>query len=216
MTPLRRQLKASMRAQRKALKASQRDFRARVAAMPMVKAAKRRRSFTRLLLAAVIALLLCFIRCDCDPGPAPKPLEADAGVTPVEQKKPVAPAVKPVKPGGLQGKVALAPRDGFDSNARTSPDWLDAFRLQVAARSPRLAECFQGTERPGALRWTCAVNPDSGAVSDQLFEPVGVVGELTKEQKACLTRVLSSPPYKVTAAQPNQALPNRVSMVIEF
>jgi len=205
-----------MKAQRRALQASQRELRARVAQLPEVKAAARRRRNRRIAVMTVLLLLLCFIRCDCEPGPAPFIEVPDAGV--LVMKKPVVtpkpPAVKPKSP--LAAKVSLGQRDGFGSNQRSTPDWLDAFRLQVAARSPRLSACFEGTERPGALRWVAAVNPESGAVSDQTLDPVGSALELTKEQRRCLTQVLSTPPFKKLAAIEGQALPDRVSMVIEF
>lgn len=204
---------------RKSIRASQRALRARVAAMPQIQKARRATRLKRLrraLTVAVVLLLLSFIRCDCGQGPLPEPVVVDAGAPLKEPIKPKPPLIKAVKPGALSGKVALAPRDGFDPNARTSPDWLDAFRLQVAARSPRLAECFQGTDHPGALRWATAVNPDSGAVSDQSFEPIGASIDLTREQKVCLSRVLASPPYKVVTTPTDKALPNRVSLIIEF
>ena len=207
------------REMRNAIRASQRAMRARVAAMPQIQKARRSarlRRLQRALTVAVVLLLLSFIRCDCADGPGLTPLIADSGVPVLEPKKPKPLQVKTVKPGPLSGRVALAPRDGFDSNARTSPDWLDAFRLQVSARSPRLAECFQGTARPGALRWVTAVNPDSGAVSDQSFEPIGASIDLTRDQKVCLGRVLSSPPYKAVTTPTDKALPNRLSMIIEF
>lgn len=202
---------------RKQVRENQRVLRERVAAMPQVQKARRAARLKRLqraLMVALVLLLLSFIRCDCGTGPTHEP--PDAGLPSVEPKKPKPPQVKVVKPGPLSGKVSLGPRDGFDPTARTSLDWLDAFRLQVAARSPRLAECFQGTERPGALRWACAVNPDSGAVSDQSLEPLGASVELTREQRACLVRVLASPPYKSLTTSTGQPLPNRVSMIIEF
>ena len=91
---------------------------------------------------------------------------------------------------------------------------LDDFRLQVAARSPRLALCFKGADRPGALRWNVALNPESGAVSDHVFEPVGAA-ELSPAQRECMQRTLSSPGYHVTQAD-RQSLSSRVSLVIEF
>lgn len=197
-----------MKAQRAALKA-------KIAELPQVKAAARRRRHRRIALLIVLLLLLLFIRCECEPG-MPMVIEVDAG-TPVVMALDAGRPKPVVKPKGpMQAKVSLGQRDAFGSNQRTSPDWLDSFRLQVAARSPRLAECFQGTERPGALRWVAAVNPESGSVSDQTFEPIGASLELTRDQRTCISRVLSSPPFKLVLAQPDQALLNRVSMVIEF
>ncbi|WNG58351.1 hypothetical protein F0U59_29125 [Archangium gephyra] len=92
---------------------------------------------------------------------------------------------------------------------------MDDFRIQVAARSPRLAQCFSGTERPGALRWTAAVNAASGSVSDHALEPVGTGGELSGKQRDCVQGVLSSPGYRLKPEQ-KQDLPGRVSIVIEF
>ena len=65
------------------------------------------------------------------------------------------------------------PRPGYETEAQPPPEWIDEFRLQATARSPRLAQCFEGTDRPGALRWVAALNPETGTVSDQELEPVG-------------------------------------------
>ncbi len=211
----RGELRAAMKAQRQALEASARALRERMSQLPQVQAAARRRRLRSTFTLAALLLVLCFIECDCDPRPGQLPEPVDAGVLVVEAKKPAPLTVKPVKKPPLKANVSLGPRDSFGTSQRPPPDWLDGFRLQVAARSPRLAECFQGTERPGALRWATAVNPDSGAVSDQTFEPVGIAIDLTKEQQTCLARVLSSPPYKVGVGEA-QALPRRVSLVIEF
>lgn len=86
--------------------------------------------------------------------------------------------------------------------------------MQVAARSPRLAQCFKGAERPGALRWDVALNPSSGAVSDQFLETVGAV-ELSAPQRECVERTLSNPGYHVSAL-PSEGLPTRVTLMIEF
>ncbi len=85
----------------------------------------------------------------------------------------------------------------------------------MAARSGRLSECFKGAEKPGALRWTTSVSPESGAVSQHELEPLGAGAEIQGEQRACVLQVLSNPAYKLGAAQ-KQALPNRLSLVIEF
>jgi hypothetical protein len=92
---------------------------------------------------------------------------------------------------------------------------MDEYRLQVAARSPRLARCFQGAGRPGALRWTASVNPTRGEVSDHQLQPIGGGAELRREQRECLLEALSSPPYRLTAPGA-PALPDRVGLVIEF
>ncbi|MBK7865320.1 MAG: hypothetical protein IPJ65_43340 [Archangiaceae bacterium] len=94
------------------------------------------------------------------------------------------------------------------------PAWLDEFRMQVAAASPRLAECFTGIERQ-ALRWSAAVNPKPGTVADHSLEPVGVGTDLTADQRTCVQAVLSSPVYRLTQLG-DEPLPRRVSLVIEF
>ncbi|APS00767.1 hypothetical protein [Pajaroellobacter abortibovis] len=55
-------------------------------------------------------------------------------------------------------------------------------RLQVVARSPRIAQCLIGMDKPGALRWTSFVNP--GVASGQESGPT----ELSK-RAACLISV---------------------------
>jgi hypothetical protein len=120
-----------------------------------------------------------------------------------------------VKRPALQGKVPEQPRPAFGPQNAGSPPWLDEFRMQVAARSPRLADCFTGVERPGALRWAAAVNPNGGSVSDHELEPVGVGTDLSADQRKCILGVLSSPKYQLTVPG-TSGLPNRVSLVIEF
>jgi hypothetical protein len=93
--------------------------------------------------------------------------------------------------------------------------WIASFRLQVSARSPRLAACFVGAPRPGALKWTASVEPGTGRVSDHTLEPALESDPLTAEQKACLLAVLSDPPYRL-AVEGARATPSRVSVAIEF
>lgn len=188
-----------------------REARARVDALPEVQRARRGRARRRALWAALLLLLLLFVRCDCAPEPAPAPEEpaavvVDAGVKP--------PTPKQVKRAPSRDRIAASVRPGYEPGAQPSPAWLDDFRLQVAARSPRLAQCFKGTDRPGALRWTVALNAGSGAVSDHVFEPVGLA-DLSVAQRDCLQRTLSAPGYHVTPGDA-QSLPARVSLVIEF
>lgn len=191
-----------------------REARAQVDAMPLVQQARRRRSQRRALLGALILLLLLFVRCDCAPQPlsaqAPEEVAAeavDAGVK--------APAPALLKRAPTNARITPSVRPGYEAGAQQAPEWLNDFRMQVAARSPRLALCFQGADRPGALRWSVALNPGSGSVSDHVFEPVGVA-ELSTAQRTCLQRTLSQPGYQVTMQDGVQRLPARVSLVIEF
>jgi hypothetical protein len=98
---------------------------------------------------------------------------------------------------------------------QAAPGWVDDFRLQVAARSPRLAECFVGLDKPGALRWTAAVNAKSGAVADHQIESVPPSPELQRGQHDCVVRILSNPNYTLRALQ-EEALPKSIALVIEF
>ena len=85
----------------------------------------------------------------------------------------------------------------------------------MAARSPRLAACFEGATRPGALRWTTRVEATTGTVSDQLLEPVLEADPLRATQRACVLEVLTSPRYTLEARD-RRSVPPRVSLVIEF
>jgi hypothetical protein len=111
----------------------------------------------------------------------------------------------------------VAPRDrpAFAGPAPDPLPWLAAFRLQVAARSPRLAECFVGAPRPGALKWSAAVEPRAGRVSDPSLEPTLSTEALTPTQRACALAVLSDPAYRLDAGS-GPSTPSRVSLVIEF
>ena len=96
------------------------------------------------------------------------------------------------------------------------PAWVEAFRLRVAARSQRLAECFTGAVKPGALRWTAALNPDTGAVADHELEPLPPSDPLTPTQHTCTVKVLSNPNYGGLVSKYAATLPENVSLVLEF
>lgn len=209
----RRELKE----RRRALKAMMREQKARARALlsanPLVRDARRKRWIRRGVVSSVLLLLLLFIRCDCGEGPLPEPAVADAGVKEkVVKPKPPPPKVK-LPP--LDGKLKAQPRPALEPSSPGGPPWLEEFRIQVAARSPRLAQCFTGTERPGALRMSAAVNPQGGTLADLELEPVGVGIDLTKEQRDCVSAVLTKPAYKLQAPGA-EGLPDRVSLVIEF
>lgn len=202
----RRALKAMMREQKAAA-------RALVAANPLVRDARRKRWIRRGVVSSLLVLLLLFIRCDCGEGPLPEPAVADAGVAEkVVKPKPPPPQVK-LPP--LDGKLNAQPRPSMAPASPGGPAWLEEFRIQVAARSPRLSQCFTGTERPGALRMSTAVNPQAGTLADLELEPVGVGIDLTQEQRECVSAALTKPAYKLKAPGA-EGLPDRVSLVIEF
>jgi len=87
--------------------------------------------------------------------------------------------------------------------------------MQVAARSPRLAQCFVGAQQPGRLKWSLSVEPHSGRVSDPVIEPMLLTDDLSRKERACVVEVLSDPPYDLqTGDEPST--PSRVGLVIEF
>jgi hypothetical protein len=215
---MRRAMREQKAALRKRMKQSRDAARAKLDAIPAVREARRKRRIRQGVGLVVLLLLALFFRCDCTPEPAvvvvaPTP---DAG-TPVVEKKPAVPVKVKQKP--LTGKVDTQPRGKYENDSSATPSWLDEYRLQVAARSPRLAECFTGAERPGALRWSASVNAASGAVSDHGLEPVGPGPSVQDSQRECVLRVLSNPPYKLNVPKEEaeqQKLPRRISIVIEF
>ncbi len=194
-----------------------RDRRAAARARREALAARLRRRRGRdrrpwLLLALAVAALLVAALCCCGPPPtAPLPPEAPAPSGP--GAGPTAPPPAPPSPP-IAGRVAPRPRPAFAPPAAEALPWLPAFRLQVAARGPRLASCFAGAERPTTLRWTAQVEPASGRVSDHAFEPTLASEPLTLDQRACVIAALSDPPYAIDA--PAGAPPARVSVAIGF
>lgn len=172
------------------------------------KADKRRRvAWLTLLLLLLLLLLLCS-RCTCAPTPVGEPV-APPPAPIVEEPEPE-PVPLPVRP-----PMERIDRPAFDTEPLTPLPWLDAFRMQVAARSPRLAECFVGAERPGRLRWSGAVEPSKGRISQQAIEPVRLEDVLTAEQRDCVAGVLEDPPYELPSDEA-ASTPTRVSLVVEF
>ncbi|MBI5543497.1 MAG: hypothetical protein HY901_06380 [Deltaproteobacteria bacterium] len=214
MTPseLRRGLRQRRRELRKAMKHLRRQARERAQEVPALRRERRRRMVRRLALMAVLLLLASLLRCDCGPESEPPPSGPDAEV---QAKPKLATPPAPLKRHPPRVQVAATPRGTFAGASRAPPAWLDELRLQVAARSPRLSACFAGSQGPGALRWAASVDPAKGTVSDHQLELVGLGDDLPREQRDCLVRALSAPPYKLSAAQA-EAIPDRVGMVIEF
>ncbi|MDX2010830.1 MAG: hypothetical protein SFW67_11585 [Myxococcaceae bacterium] len=207
------QLRETKRRLGEQLRAARNRATTALEANPALVKARRCRRLRRALTVAALLLLLLFLRCE---GPTPEGPQPTASPAPKpEPKPPTAPLAK--KPVVKKPVVASRPveRPDFDAPARPQAAWLDGFRLQVAARSPRLSRCFIGAERPGALRWTSLVSTSTGAVGSHEFETVGTSVDLTKEQRACLEAALSSPGYGLEGA-PTEGLPQRVSLVLEF
>lgn len=230
MSPLRQRLEERKAALRSSVSLLQQSARARVEQHPAVQRARAQRRRRRTLgLTFVLLLLLLLSRCECNPPPPPPqapPAKAEAPAPP-EPPKPAAKPKAPVraKPAPLRARAEPVQRGDLATKARGAPAWLEELRTQVSARSPRLAHCFNGAERPGALRWTASVNPSSGWVSEHELEPVGQAGavDLSKAQRDCLVLGLSSPAYRLyrsqgapQGAQQTAVLPERISLVIEF
>lgn len=213
----RSELRRAMRERKKELRLAMARLRSatrqRLEKDPRVRRERRRRMVRRIGGLAVLLLLATLINCRCEALPI-VPEQKTAAIEPEKSppKKALAPAPKK-KPFEL--RMNTKSRAGYQGETRAPPSWLDDFRLQVAARSPRLSECFTGSERPGALRWTSAVNAQSGTVSDHLIEPQGEGPGLQFDQIKCLQNVLANPPYKLAAKQA-ASLPERVGIVIEF
>lgn len=177
---------------------------------------ERRKTWAGRTVVALAFLVLLLARCqECAPKAAVV-VVLDGGVScptgPLLKPKPVVvrrPEVPPLK-------VSKQRRPEWDVAPGGPPPWLDGFRLQVAARGPRLAACFDGVERPGALRWSVAMEPVGGAVSEHAFERLAPGPELSATQQACVQGVLSKPGYKLGTAPGAPSTPTRVSMVIEF
>ena len=215
-----RAVKAALRARRAALRERMELERARLRARLPSRPKKSHARRNRLLLLAALVLLYLLLRsCDCSeppppgmPGAPPPATAADLGPKP--------PAARPTRQRRVErprhhGRIRTKVRPAYTNEAPAPQAWLSAFRLQVGARGPRLARCFEGVDRPGALKWTVALDPTDGAVADHQFEAVLAGATLSKEQHACLVQALSTPPYRVSGtSQPGG--PSRVSMVIEF
>ena len=60
-----------------------------------------------------------------------------------------------------------------------------------------------------------SIDAKTGTVADHDFEALGSGADVGSAQKACATRALSDPGYRLENP-PSETLPNRVSLVLEF
>jgi hypothetical protein len=210
------ELKGQLREVRSRLRSQMRASKERVAraleANPQIQKIRRRRRIQRTVAVIALLLLLLLIRCEGQGVPeTPVPTQP----VPTEPPKPKVASVAKTPPTKRFVPVRPVERPGFSAPVRPPAGWLDVFRLQVAARSPRLAACFNGTDRPGALKWTSLVSLQTGAVGSHEFEPLGLAAEVSETQLTCLKEVLSKPGYRL-GDEDVEGLPERVSLVLEF
>lgn len=163
-------------------------------------------------MAAALLLLLALIRCDCQAPPPPPGLATDAGAT--ERAPAVAVPKTPPRPRPITAHMKPQPRGEFTLSDRDRASWLEAFRMQVSARSPQLATCFEGSDHPGAFRWTASLNLSTGEIADQALEPTSASAALDSRQSQCVQNWLSVPSYRPIDTR--DAGIERVSLVIEF
>ncbi len=207
----RRAVAQELRTKRAALRE---DIRQRLERHRRATPRKRSTRRWRWLLALLILLLLLLLllrNCSCGTeASGPPPVDEPASPLPGADEPEVTPPEAPPN-----HRVARRDRPEYALEQPEPLPWITAFRLQVAARSPRLAECFVGAHRPGTLKWTAEVEPIHGRVSDHTLEPTLLSDALTRPQRACALEVLSDPPYTLEAGSP-RSTPSRVGIVIEF
>jgi len=161
------------------------------------------------LSAVLAALLVASLLHKCDPAP-PEVTEVTVPCSPE---------------GGGAGQAVEKPQPPPPVSRRSRPPappvaagplpWIEAFQIQVAARSPRLAACFEGAHSPGTLKWSAAAEPTSGRISDHTVETMLGSPPLTRAQRSCVLSVLSDPGYDLGESGA-RATPTRVSLVVEF
>ncbi len=208
---MRRELKHKLRTQRRAVKAQIKQQRADLKrARRNAQKQRPRRWRLRLVLLIIVLLLLLLRECNCEgPAVAVAPPPSPPPAVKVVKKVPV------VKKAPIRRRLRRRRRPSYDSTPKKPKRWLSDFRLQVSGRSIRLASCFEGIERPGAVRWVSAVDPATGRVTDHVLEPVASSIALSTKQKKCLTKVLSNPPYRLSVNDA-PSTPERVGIVVEF
>ncbi len=175
------------------------------------------------LVAVIVVLLLALLQCPDEPPPLPPsvveatcPEVPECGPGPKKKPtkpKPRRPAPTPLPPG----RTIEQPRDVLAVPQLRSPAWLASLRLQVSARSLALASCFNGVEKPGALRLTATVTPSTGVLSDAELEPLGQGVGLDGTQRRGVLAALQSPAYRLGVTDEAGAdVGTRISLILEF
>ncbi len=202
---------AKSRAMAESLQAKRKQLQEKLAARRQQSGKRPEKDDRRWWLIVLLLLLIlgALLRdCSCNPPPPPvEPAPCPTGVVPSEPAEP-----EPVPDKGTMGRKD---RPEFQAEPPKPLPWLAAFRMQVAARSPRLAACFVGVQQPGRLKWSTAVEPAQGLVSAHTLEPMLLSQELSRKERECVLAVLSDPPYQLQIDE-ERSTPSRVGLVIEF
>ena len=175
---------------------------------------KNRHVLRAILLAIVILIIFLFLLRDCEKTA----LQGKIDSRPIQETAETSAKLQPPQKPRL-GRIAKQSRNNYKIAPQKSLPWMDEFRLQVAARSARLAKCFVGVERPGSLDWSCTVNPKSGVIFEQEIEMTQVGATLSQDQENCISSVLADPGYHFNeSVNPSEThnLSHRLRMVIEF
>jgi hypothetical protein len=169
-----------------------------------------RRKRLGLVLLLLLLLLLLLRRCEDQPT---LPIARVQVLSPIRTGPGLPVTATPTPP---QSRLSRKDRPSYATEDPGPLPWIEDLRLQVATRSTRLAACFVGVTRPGALKWIAAVEPEQGRVSDQVLEPVLATEPLKREQRECVSSVLSEPVYRLRGEGDARSTPVRVSLVLEF
>lgn len=210
MTPSERvaAAKEARKAQRAAMRDRQAAIREKLEKRRQDGPPKRRNPWIVVSAVLFVLLLLSLLRpCREEPEPLECPVCPDGEGEPVEVEEPERP---------LTGRIPSKPRPAMSTPAARPLPWLSAFRMQVEARSPRLAQCFEGSPQPGSLKWTTSVEPRAGRVSASELEPMLLGTTLTSEQRTCVLGVLTEPAYNLPVGEDEPSTPAKVGLVIEF
>jgi len=203
---MRKEKNRALHARKAKLEAKRAALRARLQKrLPKKKKSKKKGLWWKLIL-MILILLLLLRDCSCSRPPIEGPASPEI---PVRLTEDIGPSLK------RNERLPKRRRPKFKTKTPRPSPWLASFRLQVAARSPRLAECFVGSSKPGSIKWTTSVEPLHGTVSDHSIESMLQSADLQLSERSCILKVLTHPTYHLSSEE-KDPVPTRVSLVIEF